>query len=359
MIERFAPMVVLHPQDVYRPTSVDEYLRGVKLVSGDGTKQISQVTPEVLAQHGGGTYKDWYLEQVDESVKFGMPTVLKGDGDKAYSPAPMYYHQYRDDAQKATFVVYAMFYGFNGSQSGYSRIRQQHVFKTHHKDRWWTWADFAQHESDWEHVVVRIPDGATEPDWLRLGRHHSSDGEWVKWSEIPKWNGHNFVYSALHSHGVYKDQRGFGNDRSGKYQPSGSDKLSAWLVALVNTMPGDGPTEYAFEEIVFGDQTVEHLPGLISTYWTPWETPNGLVEIDPDGWAAFEGMWAPVRNDAAHLHDPTPHLPGHLHMKLSQAAKLVKFLNALPEQYRMGGRPVSPLHQDWWDKQPDLPAAAA
>ncbi|MEM9062366.1 MAG: Vps62-related protein [Pseudomonadota bacterium] len=358
MIGHYAPMVVLHPEDVYRPTSVEEYLTGVRLVNGDNPSDtISHVTAETLAQHSGDAYKNWYLEQTNPAVKFGMPVEKRGA--KAYSPAPMYYHQYFDATARATFIVYAMFYGFNGSQSGYSRIQENEIFKTHHKDRWWTWADFAQHESDWEHVVVRIPEGQSEPDWLRLGRHHSADGEWVRWSEIPKWNGHPFVYSALHSHGVYKDQRGFGNDKSGKYQPSGSYRLSKWLVALVNSMPGNGPVDYFFEEIVFGDQTVEHLPDLTSVYWTPWNTPNGLVEIDPNGWAAFEGMWAPSRNDAADIHDPTPHLPGHLHMKMSQAAKLAKFLNALPEKYRKGGRPVSPLHQDWWSKQPPLPAEAA
>jgi tetratricopeptide (TPR) repeat protein len=42
-------------------------------------------------------------------------------------------------------------------------------------------------------------------------------------------------------------------------------------------------------------------------------------------------------------------------MKMSQAAKLAKFLDLLPKKVNLGGRPDTPSKQKWWTNEPPLP----
>lgn len=302
-----------------------------------------------MAQYSSSNY---YLQQRDTSVMTGMNLVGKPH-DFLYSPAPMYVHTIDGDGY--TDIMYVFFYGFNGAQAGYCRCVQHEVFKTNHEDHWFTWADFAQHEADWEHVIVRVDHATQKPSWVYYARHGTADGEWVNpYAENSFRNGtHVLVYSALHSHGSYKDERGR-NNKSGKYQPAASYAFPGYLRDLVNAVP-DGDLSWSLEELVLADQKAEELDGKYPHVWLSWRSPSSLVMLKDQPWLKFQGPWAPVRHNAEHIHEPEPHLPGHLHERLHDAAKLAKFLTALPKKYQDGGRPKGPSQQSWWKGAPPIP----
>ncbi|WP_333835173.1 Vps62-related protein [Rubrimonas sp.] len=341
-VRAFAPLVVLHPEDQWRPTSVETYLKGCVIKDSNDPGFETAATETAITAHTAASY---YLQQSDTSVAAGMP--LEGET----CAAPMYVH-WRESGDVID-VVYIFFYGFNGSQAGYCHIKEDEVFKHHYKDRWFTWADFAQHESDWEHVIVRLDKATLKPTWLRFARHGEADGEWAAWSDVEKREGeHPVVYSALHSHGSYRDQRGPGQKE--KYQPAAAYKFDSALLAVVNSMPS-GSVGWSFKEIVLADNTVEHVDHHSSAYWRPWTGPASLEPLQDQFWLAFQGPWAPERDNGAHIHQPKPHLPGHLHEKLGEAAHVADFFGALPSKYKHGGRPKGPSHQSWWSTSPQLP----
>ena len=176
----------------------------------------------------------------------------------------------------------------------------------------------------------------------------------MRWGSVQKFEGHPVVYSALHSHGSYKDIRGETTDKT-PYQEAAKYEFSKWLRVLVNSMPGSGNPFYSFNSIVLADVTADRIQDEVGPRWIPWKRGMGIVLLDKQGWLNYSGVWSPKRHNSDHIHDPSPHLPGHLHMKLSQAAKLAKFINKLPKRVNWGGRPSTPANQAWWTNEPALP----
>ena len=75
-------------------------------------------------------------------------------------------------------------------------------------------------------------------------------------------------------------------------------------------------------------------------------------------WLDSSGAWAPERRNANHVHDPSPHLPGHMLMALATAAKMADFVNQPAHKVIWGGSPNDPKIQEWWEGT-DLSSCAA
>jgi len=87
--KRYAPYVRLHPDDQYRPCTVDVYLQKSQLMYPNGTPirmangQTTPVDPTVL----NNATPQYYLQVVDHSVDNGLPIQVG-----AVSGVPAYVH---------------------------------------------------------------------------------------------------------------------------------------------------------------------------------------------------------------------------------------------------------------------------
>ena len=148
---RFAPVVILHPEEGNRPASI----------------------PWLLAHFGSPA-----------AAQGGLPAALRpGSGDPR--DWVTYVHVYpRTDGD--INVQYWFFYPFNRS------------------------APFFDHDADWEHVTVLVtPRGS--PVGVFFAQHgNCSPGVFLGWSEVRKDGEHPIVLSARGTHASYPDQGSVG-----------------------------------------------------------------------------------------------------------------------------------------------------
>jgi hypothetical protein len=289
-VTTYAPTVVLHPKETYFPGSVDRFLDQSKLEYRPRQVRFSQhapksCAPKTLAKRGkirpsrlGGDAKPYAAKRktysaltgrckatkktmrsdgsyklVTKNVKlFGRVKLDKDDGiivnlansaaarrgskPQAGSPvsAPLYYELRRDD-DGSGFIVYWLFYPFNGWQSGLLTER---------------------HEGDWEHIVVRLSKGSLASSVAYY--QHYCDAQIVRHNavEVDPQSGiswHPMVWAAKGGHASYRHNVGTVKSACAHLQGHG-DKT------------GNGK------------------------HWRAWRS-STLVNARSRGWYGFGGSW--------------------------------------------------------------------
>lgn len=203
---RFAPVVRLHPNEVYAPANVHWYLSRVRMRHHRSVLRwcsllfficppvrldaqlldLGQVNAaSLLAQRSGGQTSgvgskrtDFFLE-IDGSEQSQNET-RRGSLESAV----VYAHIRQAPSGSAKFdIQFWFFYPFNGS------IVTAPVYRP-------------QHEGDWEHITVRVSPDFQVADSVFFAAHSGSDA-WLPASAV-SWDGsHPIVYSALGSHASY------------------------------------------------------------------------------------------------------------------------------------------------------------
>jgi PKD repeat protein len=291
-VTTYAPTVVLHPKETYFPGSVDQFLDHSKLeyrprqvrfsrhapkscapttlakrgqirparLSGDaGVKAYStkRKTYSKLTGHCKAATKkmhsnDSYKLVTKNVALFGRTKLDKDDGmivnlansaaarqgakPQAGSPvsAPLYY-ELRRDGDGSGFIVYWLFYPFNGWQSGLLTER---------------------HEGDWEHIVVRLSQGSLASSVAYY--QHYCDAQIVRHNavEVDPQSGvswHPMVWAAKGGHASYRHNVGTVKSACAHLQGHG-DKT------------GNGK------------------------HWRAWRS-STLVDARSRGWYGFGGSW--------------------------------------------------------------------
>jgi len=162
---RYAPVVILDPDERYRPASID-WLAG--RVPGGSPTARPRALSSMLAQlgHGGAQFTE---------------AVRTGSGDPR--DWVTYVHVYpRVDGGLS--VQYWFFYPYNHAP-----------------------LPFFNHEGDWEHVTVELqPNG--DPRGVSFAQHRNNDpGEYRSWAAVRRLGEHPIVLSARGTHASYPDQR--------------------------------------------------------------------------------------------------------------------------------------------------------
>ncbi len=170
LARKFAPMLALHPDEKWNPSSVEWYLSRVTLCYQNDSTVIlgrGEVTPEALVkqsdqQNSNGTPAfdfdqfNWYLRipsKDGDIIRRGMP--LEYDS----VVAPCYVHIRQAPTSSDVDIQYWFFYPYNGD-----------IAKVGSK---------GTHDSDWEHVTVRVDSARQNVKNVYYARH-SGEARWYE-----------------------------------------------------------------------------------------------------------------------------------------------------------------------------------
>ena len=186
LLARYAPALVLHPDEELTPVPVDGFLAdsALETKAPDGTWTAQPPGP--LPTAGG----PWRLDQRLCSAKDGIAaTPCYAEAEAAHGAAPAAYGAVLRRPDRIV-LQYWFFYDYNP----YSPEVPQTP-------------DFWQvHEGDWEFITV-VLDATATPLFAGYSRH--CIGARRTWAKVPKRGLHPIVYVALGSHANYFTQGTF------------------------------------------------------------------------------------------------------------------------------------------------------
>jgi hypothetical protein len=211
VVPGYGPLVLLHPEETYRPMNARAFIDGSQLRwshgGGCGDHLVAdngQVDPELLGQggyrHHAGTGfvvnpfdpcrhtdDEWNSAQATRPRDHGSPIGHQPEGFFLDFPnerragsdpdqVPVYY-----EFRTGHSLTFWFFYAFNEGP-------------VHSPER----AD--DHEGDWEHISVQLgPDNrATRVAYFQHNGHCV-----LNWGDVPKFRGHPVAFSAKGSHASY------------------------------------------------------------------------------------------------------------------------------------------------------------
>ncbi len=256
LAEKFAPVLWLHPDEVYEPKEVGILINHAFVRNSSSDEVINlrdypkDQRPEVLSSIRG---TDWYLDFNGFSLEDGADSYKKAYQNvlaKGYKTT-IYARVLQENGK--TVVQYWLFYFFND----------------------WT---MNEHEGDWEQITLvfgesdlqsaynSVPEIAAYSQHINILRA-TTGGTKRKWEDVYKLNGHPCVYVAKGSHANY-----FGAD-SFKIELPSLEWLDETSIAGVKIIPEELRNDM--------DRSGENY----ITYGTP------IFLFDTIPWLLFEGRW--------------------------------------------------------------------
>ncbi len=183
LIERYGPVVFMHPDEKYHMTSVDWFLPRAWLVNSETGEKV-QATMDNLPQ-GRKNKGKYHLE-------------LKDDGSRAgdLSLAKAYVHAKAQEKQ--TDLQFWFFYAYNGP--GTAKIKSLVAGKSVHSGKA-NLAPLGEHEGDWEHITLRIDHANFDVDQVYLSQH--SGGVWLSPEKLERKGEKFVIYSSKNGHASY------------------------------------------------------------------------------------------------------------------------------------------------------------
>jgi VPS62-like protein len=184
--ETFAPVVWLHKDDEYRPSSVDWYLARASLEYNNKRTIIEEgkiTGAALISQTVESDHSDFAKAPYNRNQKFNLkiknePSIMKGD----LNTARCYVH-IRPNSGNLD-IQYWFFYPYNGALAG-----------------------SGAHEADWEHITIRFrtsnPQDKNDIEQVYFSRHSSTI--WIKNEnrKIEFEDKRPVIFSARHSHANY------------------------------------------------------------------------------------------------------------------------------------------------------------
>jgi len=216
IIEKYNPVVYLHPDEKYFPITAEEYCTGPQ------TAIALQTDDSILIPQGDVTMDQVYsfyesysqkseafnlYFDITQGVTFGSdPSKNRDENNNLTTPCSVLTWETDD----ALYVQYLYLYGFNGPFS----------IGILHGD------DFPvqdAHEADLEHVTLMIDKGTRELKKIYYSSHDRYEGMWLNADnpDIAYEGTHPVVFAARSSHGNYPREGtyiriyGLGNDITG------------------------------------------------------------------------------------------------------------------------------------------------
>lgn len=244
LLSTLSPIIYLHSQEKYFPSSVDYYLENSKLVEiSNGVKTIKDENP---------SQRDIYnfclnsLDTLNKNIYLDIPkSNIFGENPQKKS-IPIYaYIDKKQSTDNELHLVYVMFYPYNGE------------FKILGLE------DKGTHFGDIEHITIVLTrnnsENANKPvyklDKIFFGAHGDLDGRWVNAENVEFENDKPVIYAAYHSHATY---------------PKAGSYFRIYGLANDNT-----------------DKGVRWVPSVQRIYTKDEEAFNP----DTMGWVYFCGLW--------------------------------------------------------------------
>ncbi len=185
LVEQYAPVLYFHPDELFRPQTVDVLLNTAQL------RQSRKTLPDMtvltsISQHDLPTFQDtsYYLD-------VWMGNSGASDARNYSALRDFYLTTLSPLIGGPPMATYARL----ATDEGSGRFTIQYWFFYFYND----W--FNKHEGDWEMIQVML-DRAGRPEWAVYSQHE--DGTRRPWQDVPREDGtHPVVYVALGSHANY------------------------------------------------------------------------------------------------------------------------------------------------------------
>ena len=170
LLQRFAPVVLLHPTEEALPASTGWLLARAELEPAPGPR------PRVLAASILGLV-GWPKPVEDPAARLHPRKGSRG-GSADHADWTVYGHVFPAEGG-GILVQYWFFYAFNDAYGLFD------------------------HEGDWEHITVKVsPSLAPEGAWY--ARHDNSHpGRWFEWAELAREGEHPVVLSGRGTHASF------------------------------------------------------------------------------------------------------------------------------------------------------------
>lgn len=358
LIQKYAPLVYLHPYDKSRPDSVENYFNTVVLKGSDGKILANSVTADVLqANNDPNNYLEFNNGQYPTATNnfaTGATVVAalldgKPQSNVGTIAAPVYVRSLRRDG--CIDIQYIFFYPCQTFET--LRIGVRSGFAT--KKRTFEWSPFGRHGADWEHITVRVDPSGQHILGTYYSQHQAS--AWVQQPPLVADTQHPVVWSALNSHAVYTS--------SGTFETNNTiSQTSALPLGLSQVVPG-GKNPLLMDIAWAKTVDTTEVTGELVTYdatarpfsqvqWKPYENPTQLVILDKNSaaskWLDFQGCWGPPRLDNTHIDQP-PVLPDNVQNALFDFVNTPYAQGKFKDEQKYGNGPRSPKQQGWWSSK--------
>ncbi|XP_021818730.1 uncharacterized protein LOC110760726 [Prunus avium] len=184
LLEVYSPLIYLHPDEVYLPSSVGWFFsNGALLYNKQGDAVAIEPTGSNLPQGGSNDGSYWLDLPVDKGAS---ERVKKGD----LLACQVYLHIKPMLGSTFTDIAIWVFYPFNGPARAKVEFFNISLGK------------IGEHVGDWEHVTLRVSNFTGEL-WRVFFSQHSG-GTWVDASQLEFEKGNKAVgYASLHGHALY------------------------------------------------------------------------------------------------------------------------------------------------------------
>ncbi|ONI20178.1 hypothetical protein PRUPE_2G001300 [Prunus persica] len=184
LLEVYSPLIYLHPDEVYLPSSVGWFFsNGALLYKKQGDAVAIEPTGSNLPQGGSNDGSYWLDLPVDKGAS---ERVKKGD----LPDCQVYLHIKPMMGSTFTDIAIWVFYPFNGPARAKVEFFNISLGK------------IGEHVGDWEHLTLRVSNFTGEL-WRVFFSQHSG-GTWVDASQLEFENGNKAVgYASLHGHALY------------------------------------------------------------------------------------------------------------------------------------------------------------
>ncbi|KAH7863971.1 hypothetical protein Vadar_024146 [Vaccinium darrowii] len=183
LLQSYSPLIYLHPDEEYLPSSVSWFFRNGALLykKGDESNPVSiDPTGSNLPMDGSNDGAYWLDLPADQAAR---EQVKKGN----LTDAGVYLHVKSMLGATFTDIAVWVFYPFNGAAKARFELINVSLGK------------IGEHVGDWEHVTLRVNNFNGQLTSVYFSQH--SAGVWVSASELEFQGGNKPVtYSALHSH---------------------------------------------------------------------------------------------------------------------------------------------------------------
>ena len=187
IVRAVAPVVYLHPDEVYKPSSVEFFLRHVQFVNRDGTTSGPPMTAANLPL--GPELPDTHL-----SIPPQNDWIKTGD----LAGAKAYVHVLALPDGRGFDLQYFFFYPYNGNASLGIKLPLLAPLPLP--------LPFGAHQGDWESLVVRVDRQGTV---LGVYCNQHSGGAWYLPGEYQVVGQQPVVYSALSGHPTFPTEGDF------------------------------------------------------------------------------------------------------------------------------------------------------
>jgi hypothetical protein len=189
-IQKFGPIIKIHPEERYHPCSVDWYLTHCTLRDTIAGATIPHPTAAQLPQ-GLAEAKRYSLD-VDELAKPGDISTAKA-----------YVHVFWEQGMTVTDLQFWIFHAYNGPGSAHVVGL---VFDKPVQNGDPSLEPLGEHWADWEYIALRI-DNATKK-LLAIGLSQHGTGHWTSRADFSStfaFSGvtHPIVYASLNGHANY------------------------------------------------------------------------------------------------------------------------------------------------------------